>query len=77
MHDTALRPGELVTVRKGALLPGGHSLQRLTSDVRGKVISVTGRTVSVEADGGFRDESGLQLSARFLPFDQSYVFRRD
>jgi hypothetical protein len=77
MHESVLRPGESVTVRKGAPLPGGHSLRRLTTDVRGKVVSVTGRSVNVEADEGFRDEAGLLLSARFLPFDQSYVFRRD
>ncbi len=78
MHDSTLKPGEPVTVRKGALLmPGGHLLKRLAADVRGTVIAVTGRSVKVEADEGFHDEGGLKLSARFLTFDESYVFRRD
>lgn len=78
MHENALKVGDHVTVRKGALtLPENRSSRRLTADVKGKVIRVSGRTVQVEADAGWTDEEGLSLSGKFLTFDQSYVYRRD
>jgi len=76
MHESILKPGDAVTVRRGALLPDGR--RRLPADCQGKVIAVAGRSVKVEADGGFvNDESGFRLVGKFLTFDVSYVYRRD
>ncbi len=75
MHESMLRAGDAVTVRKGAL-PAGRPSRRLPADIRGRVVSVTGRAVQVEAEGGYRDEDGTQLAMKFLTFDQSYVYRR-
>ncbi len=78
MHENALRPGDHVTVRRGAAtLPENRSTRRLAEDVRGKVIRVEGRSVQVEADHGWKDEGGLSLSGKFLTFDRSYVYLRD
>ncbi|HZU99149.1 MAG TPA: hypothetical protein VFF73_20750 [Planctomycetota bacterium] len=78
MYENAPRPGDHVTVRKGAVtLPESRSSRRLAEDVRGKVIRVDGRSVQVEADHGWKDEEGLSLAGKFLTFDQSYVYRRD
>ena len=76
MHETDLKPGDAVTVRKGALLLPGS--RRLPSDCQGKVIAVAGRNVKVEAKDGFLDdEQGFRLVAKFLTFDLSYVYRRE
>ncbi len=78
MHEATLRPGDSVTVRKGAAtLPDSRSSRRLADDVRGKVVRVDGRSVQVEADRGWKDGEGLSLAGKFLTFDRSYVFRRD
>ncbi len=78
VHENALKPGDQVTVRKGALtLPESRSSRRLAADVRGKVVRVIGRSVQVEADAGWTDSDGLSLSGKFLTFDQTYVYRRD
>ena len=77
MHDNILKPGEAVTVRRGALLlPDGR--RRLPADCQGKVIAVAGRSIKIEASTGFvDDENGFRLVGRFLTFDVSYVYRRD
>ena len=77
MHESVLKPGDAVTVRRGALLlPDGR--RRLPADCQAKVIAVTGRSVKVEASTGFADdENGFRLVGRFLTFDASYVYRRD
>lgn len=77
MHAIRLRPGDAVTVRRGALLlPDGR--RRLPADCQAKVIDVTGRSVKVEASAPFADdENGYRLVGRVLTFDVSYVHRRD
>jgi hypothetical protein len=77
MHESLLKPGDAVTVRRGALLlPEGR--RRLPADCQGKVISVAGKSIKVEANGGFvDDENGFRLVGKFLTFDVSYVYRRD
>ena len=77
MHETDLKPGDTVTVRRGALLlPEGR--RRLPADCLAKVMGVTGRSVKVEANTSFADdENGFRLVGKFLTFDVSYVYRRD
>ena len=77
MHDSILKPGDPVTVRRGALLlPDGR--RRLPADCQGKVIGVLGRSIKIEANTGFvDDENGFRLVGRFLTFDVSYVYRLD
>ena len=77
MHESLLKPGDAVTVRRGALLlPDGR--RRLPTDCEAKVLSVIGRSIRVEANTGFADdENGFRLVGRFLTFDVSYVYRRD
>jgi hypothetical protein len=77
MHECILKPGDDVTVRRGALLlPDGR--RRLPADCEGKVIGVTGRSIKIEANTGFADdENGFRLVGKFLTFDVSYVYRRD
>jgi hypothetical protein len=78
MHESPLKPGDLVTVHKGAsTLPENRSSRKLKEEVRGKVVRLDGRSVQVEADHDWKDGEGLSLAGKFLTFDQSYVFRRD
>jgi len=77
MEDERLRPGDAVTIRKGAPMPP-DGRRRLTKDCRAKVIQVDGRRVKVETTAQFaEDADGSRMVAPYATFDLTYVFRRD
>lgn len=78
VHESALRPGDPVTVRKGAVtLPESRSSRKLTVDIRGRVVRVDGRSVQVEVEHACTDGEGLSLAGKLLTFDRSYIYGRD
>jgi hypothetical protein len=77
MHEERLRPGDTVTVRKGAPMPHDAS-KRLGHDCVAKVISVDGRKVKVETTALFTEnDDGSKVMAPFATFDLTYVYKRD
>lgn len=77
MYEVDLRPGDSVTVRKGAPLPP-NGVRRLVKDCRAKVIAVEGRRVKVAVSAPLlEDEDGSRIQAPFATFDLSYVYRVD
>jgi hypothetical protein len=77
VHEESLRPGDSVTLRKGAPLPPDGK-RRLKVDCKAKVIEVVGSRVKVITKESFLDdEDGSRVVAPYLILDLSYVYRVD